>query len=136
MCLGCYLVPCPRVSYTTAQEKHEENNSMGYSMHPSHDGGIESSHEKLSVPCPCLRHPARPPTDPPVKCSTQRRKKMGLPVAYKTIGTFLAQEIRREDASGRVTNSCKTVDTQRHIKDPRQAVCTGPGTQPILSLQL
>ena len=61
---NCYLVPCPRVSYTTAQEKHEENNSMGYSMHPSHDGGIESSHEKLSVPCPCLRHPALPPTDP------------------------------------------------------------------------
>ena len=37
MCLGYYLVPCGRMSYTTVQEKHEENNSMGCSMHPSHD---------------------------------------------------------------------------------------------------
>ena len=32
--------------------------------------------------------------------STKRRKKMGSSVAYKTIGTFLSQNKRHEDACG------------------------------------
>ena len=35
--------------------------------------------------------------------STKRRKKMGSSVAYKTIGTFLSQNKRREDACGWAT---------------------------------
>ena len=33
----------------------------------------------------------------------KRRKKMGSSVAYKTIGTFLSQNIRHEDACGGAT---------------------------------
>ena len=35
--------------------------------------------------------------------STKRRKKMGSSVAYKTIGTFLSQDKRHEDACGWAT---------------------------------
>ena len=35
--------------------------------------------------------------------STKRRKKMGSSVAYKTIGTFLSQNMGHEDACGRAT---------------------------------
>ena len=35
--------------------------------------------------------------------STKRRKKMGSSVAYKTIGTFLSQNKRHEDACGWAT---------------------------------
>ena len=35
--------------------------------------------------------------------STKRRKKMGSSVAYKTIGTFLSQNMGQEDACGWAT---------------------------------
>ena len=58
----------------------------------------------------CLQGSRVPPPPPEgtlgyVTCalaanSTKRRKKMGSSVAYKTIGTFLSQNKRHEDACG------------------------------------
>ena len=46
--------------------------------------------------------------------STKRRNKIGSFVAYKTIGTFLSQNMGHGDASGQATDRCKTVALQRY----------------------
>ena len=51
--------------------------------------------------------------------STKRRKKMGSSVAYKTIGTFLSQKMRLEDACGWATDRCKAVEMQRYANGRR-----------------
>ena len=58
--------------------------------------------------------------------STKRRKKMGSSVAYKTIGTFLSQNMRHEDARGGGTDRCNAVETRRYAKGRRQGTTTGP----------
>ena len=50
--------------------------------------------------------------------STKRRKKMGSSVAHKTIGTFLSQNKRHEDACG-WPHRCKAVGLQRYASGRR-----------------
>ena len=40
-------------------------------------------------------------------------------MAYKNIGTFLSQKMGHEDASGRATDRCNAVETQRYAKGRR-----------------
>ena len=42
------------------------------------------------------------------------RRQIGSSVAYKTIGTFLSQDMGRDDASGQATDGRKTVALQRY----------------------
>ena len=73
---------------------------------------------KNSISRLCTNPLGAPPPPPPegtlgyVTCAlvantTKRRKKMGSSVAYKTIGTFLSQDKRHEDACGWATKKKK-----------------------------
>ena len=85
---------------------------------------IGAAKGKQRIPRPCATPPPPEGTLGYITCaqaadSTKRRKKMGLSVAYKTIGTFLSQNMGHEDACGWATDQCKAVDTQRYANGRR-----------------